>query len=178
MAHFSFTRLSADTCALNKKNQESISPFLYKTNSEVMENKASCFLPESPFMHNHFNSIPANMVDYESELRGQTRPLSNCPENNYLPNSQKPIDFSWNLCNDRLLVPEYTRIDKPCNIFSGININRFDILCHDPQNMNNIHSNSYIGTNTRNSVKDAFDPKLYKAGSCDTGLCEPRNKSQ
>ena len=60
-------------------------------------------------------------------------------------------------CKTNNLVPEYTRINKPCNIFSGISINRFHPLCEDLQDTNKIQSNSYIGTSTRLQVKDAFN---------------------
>jgi hypothetical protein len=62
-------------------------------------------------------------------------------------------------CNDvktTFLTPEYTRVKRPCNILSGITINRFDPLCDDLQSLNKIQDNSYIGTNTRLSVRDTF----------------------
>mgnify|MGYP001597620094 FL=1 len=59
----------------------------------------------------------------------------------------------------REFIPEHTRLKKACNIYSGININRFYPLFEDAQDSNNIQSNSYIGTNTRLQIKDAFKKK-------------------
>ncbi len=162
-SHFSFTRSAYDTCALDTKNKQSSGPGQYATDVAVIENKESCFLGASPFMHNPFHSIPTNVIDIESDLRGQTRDLSKCATHKFNPNNEKPIDFKWKECRDQRLVPEYTRIDKPCNIFSGITINRFHPLCDDFQELNKIHNNSYIGSNTRLQVKDAFKEKQQKS---------------
>jgi hypothetical protein len=59
--------------------------------------------------------------------------------------------------NNKFLTPEYTRVKRPCNTLSGININRFDYLTEDYQDMTKIQDNSYIGSNTRLSVRDSFD---------------------
>jgi hypothetical protein len=159
MSHFSFTRSAYDQCALDKKLQESTGPFNYATDSEIIESKQSCFLGASPFMHNQFPSIPKESIDIESDLRGQTRNLSKCPSQKYNPNQQAPFTSSIKECTDITLVPEYTRINKPCNIFSGITINRFHPLCDDVQSLNKIHNNTYIGINTRLHVKDSFKNK-------------------
>ena len=188
-SHFSFTRTSADKCALNQEFFQSTDPFKYVTDN-LKENKESCLLDQSPFMHNHFNSIPSTIVDYESELKGQTRDLSKCSSKKYNPSLQQPIDFSWRVCEDKRLVPEYTRIDKPCNIFSGISINRFHPLCDDLQDTNKIHKNTYIGQNTRNVVKDSFNRQAliqkaqdssihlstYSNDFCKNSACIPANQ--
>lgn len=156
MSHFSFTRTSADQCALNQEFAQSTDPYKYMT-ANIKENNTSCLLNQSPFMHNHFNSIPGSIVDYESDLKGQTRLNSKCIAPKFNPNTQSPVDFSWRVCEDTRLVPEYTRVDKPCNLFAGISINRFHPLCENPQDNNKIHSNQYIGMNSRNVVKDSFN---------------------
>jgi hypothetical protein len=158
-AHFSFTNSLYDSCNLEKKEQESTGAFKWITDS-VYEHKDSCDVGVSPFMHNQFKSIPSSAIDIENDLRNQTRLLSRCPSSRFDPS--KVINdnkFSSKLedCKSNSLVPEYTRINKPCNIFSGISINRFHPLCEDLQDSNKIQSNSYIGTNTRLQVKDAFN---------------------
>ena len=158
-AHFSFTNSLYDECNLNKKQQESEGQFKWVT-EPIYEHKDSCKIDASPFMHNHFKSIPSNAVDIESELRNQTRLLSRCPETRFNPSKVTSDNkFTSNLenCKTQDLTPQYTRINKPCNIFSGISINRFHPLCEDLQDTNKIQSNSYIGTNTRLQVKDAFN---------------------
>ena len=175
-AHFSFTKSLYDDCSLAKKDQESTGPFQYMMDP-VHESKDNCWQNESPFMHNHFNSIPVDHVDIESELRNQTRHLSKCPEERYDPTKLENCK-SCKKCNEGLpcdckhcketkfenrlrdcnngLIPSYTRINRSCNVLSGITINRFDPLCENPQNIKTIQSNSYIGSNTRLNVKDAF----------------------
>lgn len=172
-----FTNSLYDQCNIQKKEQESTGPYNWITDN-INESKNPCFVGQSPFMHNQFQSIPMNLVDAESDLRNQTRLLSRCPEARFDPtkldncqlcekcnqglpcgcthckdtkHQQKLTD-----CTTEFLVPSYTRVKKPCNIFSGITINRFHPLCNDLQDLNTIQSNSYIGSNTRLAVRDAF----------------------
>ena len=186
MSHFSLTNSLYDKCNLDKKDQESSGPFKYMT-EPLYENKNSCHMTSSPYMHNQFHSIPGVNVDAENDLRNQTRHLSRCPSTRFDPtkakncakctkcNSGLPCGCShcketkYNSqmqdCKDQGLVPSYTRINKPCNIFSGITINRFHPLCEDLQDSLKIQSNSYIGANTRLNVKDAFKPEQIKLTS-------------
>jgi len=159
--HFSFTRTLYDACNLEKKNQESFGPGRYRTDYTTAEHDHSCFLQQyAPFQHAPFPSIPANYVDAESELRNQTRVLSRCSEPKFKYNPYKSNQFTHKLkdCKDEYvlngLVSEHTRVDKPCDVLSEININRFHPLCEDLQKLNKIHSNAYIGSNTRLAVKD------------------------
>lgn len=158
MSHFSFTRASYDNCAIEKKDQESAGPFNWITDN-VYESKDVCFQSTSPFMQNPFRSIPKENIDIESDLRGHKYDISKCPTHKFNPQLAKGVDTKLNECKDNGLVPEYTRMNKSCNIFSGITINRFHPLCEDLQQLNKIHNNSYIGTNTRLQVKDAFKVK-------------------
>jgi hypothetical protein len=158
-AHFSFTKSLYDNCNLKKKDEESTGAFKWITDS-VYEHKDSCNVDASPFMHNQFKSIPSKAVDIENDLRNQTRLLSRCPESRFDPSkvtSDNKFTSKLENCKSNNLVPQYTRVNKPCNIFSGISINRFHPLCEDLQDTNKIQSNSYIGTNTRLQVKDAFN---------------------
>lgn len=174
----SFTNDFYDKCNLEKKDQESSGPYQYIT-APLYESPDDCFENQSPYMHNQFYSIPSNKIDVESDLRNQTRILSRCPETRFDPtklenckkceNCNQGLPCSCKHCHDtryenelkdcktKGLIPAYTRVNKSCNIFSGITINRFNPLCHDLQDVNKIQSNSYIGFNTRLFVKDAFD---------------------
>lgn len=156
MSHFSFTRTTSDTCALEAKNKESVGPYAWVTDANIKENKESCFLGTAPYSHNPFRSIPENFVDFESELKGLTRDNSKCSTHKFNPNLASTINFKWNECSDNKLVPEYTKLNKSCNVLSGITINRFNPLCDDPQELTKIHDNNYIGSNTRLIIKDAF----------------------
>jgi hypothetical protein len=162
MSHFSFTRASYDKCAIEKKDQESSGPFDWVTDKSIYESKDVCFQSTSPFMQNPFRSIPNNMIDIESDLRGHKYQVSKCPTHKYDPSRSDRLDTSVKECENNGLVPEYTRLNKSCNIFSGMSINRFHPLCEDLQQLNKIHSNSYIGTNTRLQIKDAFKNKSDK----------------
>jgi hypothetical protein len=175
--HFSFTNSLYDSCNTDKKNQESISPYNWITD-QVRESTNPCYVNQSPFTHNQTKSIPANLVDAESDLRNQTRMLSRCPETRFDPTKldnckdctkcnsglpcgcthckQSKYENKLNDCVSPFLTPNYTRVNKSCNIFSGITINRFNPLYSDLQDTNKIQSNSYIGSNTRLAVKDAF----------------------
>lgn len=176
MSHFSFTNSLYDSCNIEKKDSESSGPFKWITDS-LYEHKSNCYVGASPFMHNNFKSIPANSIDIENDLRNGTRKLSRCPKSRFDP-TQLDNCKDCKQCNQGLpcgcehckdtksqlkltdcdtgLIPEYTRINKPCNLFNGITINRFHPLCEDLQDSNKIQSNSYIGVNTRLQVKDEF----------------------
>lgn len=159
MSHFSFSRSLYDECSLAKKDAESKGPFQWVTDKHIKESDESCFEATAPFKQNPFKSIPESVVDIESDLRGQTRPLSRCPSAKFNPENKKEIISKLKECTSKNLVPEYTRINKPCNVFSGININRFHPLCDDLQNLGAISSNSVFGKNTRLQVKDTLVKK-------------------
>lgn len=164
---FSFTKSMYDKCNLEKLNQEATAPFSWVTDN-VKEHQDTCFQQQSPFMHNNFPHTPAFNVDISSDLRNQTRHLSRCPEQKFQPICE--------LCNEGLMCkgckekiilkdcpdtiePEYTRLNKACSISSGINVNRFTPLFEDLQDFQKVHSNKYIGMNTRNQVRDAYASK-------------------
>lgn len=159
MSHFSFTRISDDDCAVQKSNEESAGPYAWRTDKSVIESKGACFLSASPFMQTPFPDIPAQSIDIDSELKGRTRPLSKCPSKKYLPSEKALPDNPITDCKDLRLVPEYTRTSRPCNILSGITIDRFETLPEPPQGLERIHNNTYIGVNTRLQLRDAYRKK-------------------
>ena len=131
MSHFSFTRSSYDRCALEKKDEESSAPFKWMTDVNVSESKDVCFESTSPFMQNPFKSIPSSVVDIESDLKGHKFDISKCPTHKYNPEQSEKIDFKLNECKENRLVPEYTRTKRPCNILSGVYIDRFQPFNED-----------------------------------------------
>lgn len=168
------SNLISDQCALDLKNKENMHQFSWMTDSNFTTNTSQCFQKASPFIQSNYKGPLKDLVDTESELFGQNRILTkSCPEKSFpiletdcekyknsLPCNCKTcsdIKYKNFLQNcDNFLVPEYTRTNLPCNVLSGININRFDFLCQDPQSVNTIQDNSYIGLNTRLAVRDQF----------------------
>lgn len=169
-ANSSFTRNLYDSFDVEKRNKDGMYSYNYITDS-VNEsndgNKYNSYLRKA-------RNIPSTDIDEESDLRKpqDTRDLSNWNTFQKKRNCkgckkcEKGLPCNCESCSKmkaaaaevttRDFMPEYTRLQKPCNIYSGININRFYPLYEDAQDSNNIQSNSYIGTNTRLQIKDAF----------------------
>lgn len=81
----SFNRTKYDTCSYNQNLQESVSTLSYILSPFRYEHKDKCrhqlgFLGGTAVSH-----IQGNLVDLDSELRGQTRFLSKCGNNQYVP---------------------------------------------------------------------------------------------
>lgn len=71
-------RTNYDLCAYDKRLQESVSPLSYKLYAGMYENCSPC---------GGKGARPrlSEVVDYESELRNQTRAVSRCPGLKYNP---------------------------------------------------------------------------------------------
>lgn len=154
-----FSNLSYDKCATEKKEQENKSHFQWVVDTVFTEPQNACFNQYSPFSRNPPRAVLSNNVNIENDLRGQTRPLSRCPSVKFTPKlDTTEIKNENNLkeCQDKFLEPQYTRVKRPCNVLSGITINRFEPLCEDYQSINKISDNSFIGENTRITVRDAY----------------------
>ena len=74
-----------DTCAYNKKMQESTSPLNYTLYPGKFENTSKCRIVLGLVGGNGVSLFSGNLVDLESDLRNQTRPASLCPKNHYQP---------------------------------------------------------------------------------------------
>uniref|UniRef100_A0A6C0AC28 Uncharacterized protein n=1 Tax=viral metagenome TaxID=1070528 RepID=A0A6C0AC28_9ZZZZ len=70
-----------DNCAYQKKLYESTSPLDYYLYQGKFENCSKC-------LHDKFWT-PYQLVDIETELRNQNRPLSKCDQFKYNPNCKK-----------------------------------------------------------------------------------------
>ena len=81
----SSNRLIYDTCAYTKSIQESTSPLNYTIYPGKYENCAKCRIEFGTVGGNGVSLFSGNLVDLESDLRGQTRPVSLCPLNKYQP---------------------------------------------------------------------------------------------
>ena len=77
----SSNKLIYDNCAYQKRLYESTSPLQYQMYHGKFENCHKC-------VHDKFYT-PYMLVDIETELRNQNRPLSHCTQFKYLPNCKK-----------------------------------------------------------------------------------------
>lgn len=77
----SSNRLIYDNCAYQKKIYESTSPLDYNLYQGKFENCKKC-------LHDKFWT-PYQLVDIETELRNQNRPLSHCDQFKYNPSCKK-----------------------------------------------------------------------------------------
>jgi len=84
----SSNRLSYDSCAYQKSLQQSMGPLDYMMYTGKYENSAKCRIEFGTVGGNGVSIFSGNLVDLESDLRGQTRQASMCPSNMYHP-SQK-----------------------------------------------------------------------------------------
>jgi hypothetical protein len=173
----SFTRSMYDKCSALKHDTESNGPYSLISDVSVRKPKGACFLKTSPFMRVPTNSIPSDIVQLESELRNQTRPLGHCDKNKYTP---KPKCTDCTKCdsscdclhcltskkytneieckNDATgLNPEYTRFNKSYK--DDLFINRSENLHMNVQKSSRIGNSKMFGVNTRLSVRDSYDSR-------------------
>ena len=81
----SSNRLIYDTCSYKKELQESVSPYFYQMYPGKFENSSKCRIELGVVGGNNVSIFSGNLVDLESDLRGQNRPASNCPKYQYKP---------------------------------------------------------------------------------------------
>jgi hypothetical protein len=85
----SSNRLMYDSCAYEKSMNESTGPFAYAMYTGKYENCAKCRIELGQFGGNGVSLFSGNLVDLESDLRGQTRPASLCPKDKFQPNCDR-----------------------------------------------------------------------------------------
>ncbi len=81
----SFTRQRYDTCNYDKQLDESTSVLSYILDPSKHYNCNECMVSFGIVGGNTTSRYAGNMVDLESDLRGQTRILSDCPERKFQP---------------------------------------------------------------------------------------------
>lgn len=180
-----FTRSKYDSCASNKTESENSHAFSIKTDKDTIINKR-CY---TPFVssYNRAHGVPESFIDVSSDLRGQTRLLTKCPGPRYNPIKNCPdckncdegmpcgcdhckaTNASFEQCESRDLITQYTRSKKSCNIFSGINIDRFDPHMRTVKLPDSV---PIAGSNTRIQVKDQFKQLKSPGGVGDPVTCK------
>lgn len=103
----SFNRTKYDTCSYNQNMQNNVSTLSYILSPFAYENKSKCInqfglIGGAPVSH-----IKGNNVDLDSELRGQTRYLSKCGGNQYVPTNDGIIK------NDKTPPIDTTKLNLP-----------------------------------------------------------------
>ena len=82
----SFSRNLYDNCAFKKSVEESKSPGNYMLYPGKFYNNNQVRIAKGIVGGNEVSLSKNNLVDLESDLRGQTRLLSDCPDKKYKPN--------------------------------------------------------------------------------------------
>ncbi len=80
----SFTKLSYDTCAYKNELAQSVGTLGWVIDPSRFENYSKSRIEFGIVGGNDVSLIKGNMVDLESDLKGQTRLASKCPQLNYL----------------------------------------------------------------------------------------------
>jgi|TARA_Y100000389_G_C17130101_1_gene349795 hypothetical protein len=81
----SFNRTKYDTCNYKQDLQENVSTLSYIMTPFRYENENKCRHQLGFIGGTNVSHIKGNIVDLESELRGQTRVISKCGTNYYIP---------------------------------------------------------------------------------------------
>lgn len=67
---------------------QSVGPYAYRLDPLKFENKNKCRVEHGIISGTRVSHIRGNLVDLETELRGQNRNASLCPANHYMPHKQ------------------------------------------------------------------------------------------
>lgn len=196
-------RLSVNPYEFGRELSQEHAPYKHITDANRFHPLGGCsqYVPGVGNLYQSNQGINRSQVDIESDLKNQIRPLSDCPNEKYLPIKSQALNCSGcENCDQGLpcsclhcksknetslpdchnqIIPVHTRLDyiKPCNL-PGIYINRFEPLCTNLQNPERIHRNTYIGLGSRNYLKDKFAnairPKTLskKANLANHGFCQ------
>ncbi len=88
----SSNRLIYDSCTYENRVKASSGPYQYAIYNGKFENSAKRTLEQQNIIGgNHVSLYTGNLVDLESDLRGQTRLASKCPSRKYVP---KTLDMT------------------------------------------------------------------------------------
>ena len=87
----SFNRTKYDNCSYKVELQSSVDTLGYILSPQRYENKNKCMHQLGFVGGTAVSHIAGNLVDLESELRGQTRIISRCSANQYKPTDDNMI---------------------------------------------------------------------------------------
>ena len=137
-----------NTLSNNKTLEEmSLGPGMYRLNDSKLRNKISYpWAPTVQLQTIGGSVMDQNFMDVSSELKNITRPLTNNPNQKYIPGNenqeQKMIHFE-----DGFFEQESSRLTNNAFELKGVGFNRWEPLFFDPQK-NCIEPFRRIGDNT------------------------------
>lgn len=88
----SFNRLRYDTCAYKQFLDQSTGVGAYQLYGGKYNHCSECRMELGIVGGNDVSLYSGNLVDLESDLRGQTRAASQCPSHKYQPTCRQPCD--------------------------------------------------------------------------------------
>jgi len=88
----SFNRLRYDKCAYKQNLEESMAPGCYQFYAGKYDNANQCRVNFGIVGGNDVSLYKGNIVDLESDLRGQTRAGSLCPSKKFMPRCKQPLN--------------------------------------------------------------------------------------
>ena len=88
----SSNRLIYDTCAYKKELDQSTGPLSYTLNPIKFENCSKCRMELGVVGGTAVSHIKGNLVDLESDLRGQNHPTTHCPSKNINLNAKLKLE--------------------------------------------------------------------------------------
>lgn len=172
------TRLNYDSCSYTEKLKRTIGPGLYSLNRPYNDCDNCLGMPDDPALR--YQSYGPNTcmmktaVDDSSELLGINYKLTKCNNQEYFPGSyEKSSGCMVNNPDPRkCLAPrEDTRLSNPACTLRGTGINRWEWLCHDPQDKA-IEEFDRVPVNYRMVAKDNHVPLVETP--MDQMLCFPK----
>jgi len=137
----SSNRLIYDSCAYEKRLDESVGPLSYLLNPMKYENINKCRHELGLVGGTDVSQISGNLVDLESDLRGQTRMNTDCPNKKFNPSNggitNNKINISGNYSNNKRTIdttivhlPPCQMIRyKPIPISGNVNTSVSDLKC-------------------------------------------------
>jgi hypothetical protein len=152
----SFTRASYDVGAYSEEAAE------IQGNSKYQLDPVQSIRPSMDYQFNDSTVLDtvtpyrhvSHWVDTESELQNLSRPLSKDPSQNF-PYRQAPAEHEFTAVENTELSAKYTRLDYPApNREQMVQTNRFYPVPLNPQALQRIHSNAYVGRNTTLDERD------------------------
>jgi hypothetical protein len=163
-----------DDTPISQRNRANQSFEDYQLNTTFAESNSKCFLKSSPFIRSTDKSIPSNLVDTETALKGINRigakyglVINNEPDCKDCENCGKPSECSClhchitkqqaNLveCEDTGLTAISTKNNTNYTRADINNLERYDFIYENLNDSTKIQSNNIIGINSRLALKDS-----------------------